>query len=385
MLTLNPRKFVLILTAAVGLATVLSAAEETIGRWGLGGAIGIGDFLRSSDLREATKPGPYAAGWLRYGMTERGELLLALDSVQGKGTGDNSQARLRPVTVNWLQSFGDGAWTPFVTAGAGPVWTRGTGTQEKDRMMFSFRAGTGLEHPVGESLSVGAGLTYNHAFADGRYAPASSALSANVSANWFFRCGNIRPVPKAAPKAAAPPPEADADGDGVPDSRDSCPGTESGVPVDALGCPKDTDLDGVLDSKDNCPDTPAGTLVDETGCVAKEVSVTLDIKFALGKAEVNPDFDPQLQRVADFMKRFPQTTVLIEGHSDNLGNPQGNRALSQKRAEAVRNHLVWKFGVDGSRVTAKGFGPDRPIADNKTEQGRAANRRVVAVVSDAKK
>lgn len=180
MLTLNPRKFVLILTAAVGLATVLSAAEETIGRWGLGGAIGIGDFLRSSDLREATKPGPYAAGWLRYGMTERGELLLALDSVQGKGTGDNSQARLRPVTVNWLQSFGDGAWTPFVTAGAGPVWTRGTGTQEKDRMMFSFRAGTGLEHPVGESLSVGAGLTYNHAFADGRYAPASSALSIRV-------------------------------------------------------------------------------------------------------------------------------------------------------------------------------------------------------------
>jgi OOP family OmpA-OmpF porin len=154
--------------------------------------------------------------------------------------------------------------------------------------------------------------------------------------------------------------------------------------VDALGCPKDTDADGVADHLDRCPDTPRGKLVDESGCPVESVSVTLDVKFDLGRAEVKPEFEGQLQRVAEFLKRFPDTTVLIEGHSDAVGNPAKNLALSQRRADAVREALVNTLGVDGRRVSAKGFGSTRPVGDNATPEGRAANRRVVATIQSVK-
>lgn len=81
------------------------------------------------------------------------------------------------------------------------------------------------------------------------------------------------------------------------------------------------------------------------------------------------------------MKRFPSTTVLIEGHSDSSGSASKNKALSQRRADAVRSALVERFGIPAERVTAKGFGIESPIADNATAEGRAANRRVVATLS----
>lgn len=355
-------------------------AENVKERWGVGGGMGLSDFVISSEVREATKPGVYSGGWLRYGMTERGEVMVAIDNVQAGGKDGHSMARLRPVTANWFQSFGKGRWSPYVSAGAGPAWVRGTGESYKDRMLLSVRGGLGLERMVGAAVGIGAGMTYHYAFADGRYAPSSSALAFQLSGNYYFYCGK-KPETKVVVPPPAPPSVADADGDGVPDTRDTCPGTPKGVAVDALGCPKDSDGDEVMDSDDKCPNTPAGALVNEEGCPIEKVSVSLDVKFMTGKAVLAPEAHDQLQKVAAFMKKHSDTTIVIEGHSDNVGLAAKNKVLSQGRADAVRNELVEKFGIAAGRISAKGFGSEVPIASNATPEGRTANRRVVATIS----
>lgn len=375
----------ILIGGAFFLGTLSLYAEGVKDRWGLGGGVGLSEFLISSHLDETTDGGPYAGGWLRYGLTEKGEVLVAVENVQGEGQGDQSLPRLRPVTASWFQSFGNGSWTPYVSAGAGPVWARRTGALEANRMQLAVRTGAGVERLLNKTLGVGAGVTYHYAFSDGRYTPSAAALAFQISANVYFWCGDAKPAPK--PIAPPPPPSvvADGDGDGIPDPQDTCPGTPKGVVVDALGCPKDTDDDGVLDAEDKCPNSPAGSLVNEEGCSVEKVSVSLDVKFETGKITVASKDDAQFQKVADFMKNHPNTTVLIEGHSDNVGSAAMNKVLSQKRADAVRNILMWKFGIAADRVSAKGFGAESPTADNKTPEGRAANRRVVAVITADKK
>ncbi len=132
---------------------------------------------------------------------------------------------------------------------------------------------------------------------------------------------------------------------------------------------------------DACPDTPRGVLVNDVGCPVKTVSVSLDLKFPTGKSDLSAEFDPQLKKVADFMDRFPGVTLVIEGHSDNVGSAAKNKILSQVRADSVKDALVKKFNVPADRVSSKGFGSDSPVTSNATPEGRARNRRVVAVLS----
>lgn len=185
------------------------------------------------------------------------------------------------------------------------------------------------------------------------------------------------PAPVEQLAAAAP---VDTDQDGVPDDKDQCAQTPVGVAVNEQGCPLDADKDGVPDSWDKCPDTQAGAVVDADGCyqtLAQEVAIDLNVQFATGKADIQGDASAEIQKVADFMKQYPTVNVTIEGHTDNRGNAAKNKALSQKRADAVKAEIV-KLGVDATRLTSVGYGAEKPIADNKTEEGRAKNRRVVA-------
>jgi outer membrane protein OmpA-like peptidoglycan-associated protein len=100
------------------------------------------------------------------------------------------------------------------------------------------------------------------------------------------------------------------------------------------------------------------------------------IKFKTGKAEVDPACDKTMIAIAAIMADYPGFHVQVDGHTDNIGNPEANKKLSQERAEAVVNYLTTKKGVDPSRLSAKGFGDTQPIADNKTKKGQAKNRRV---------
>lgn len=191
--------------------------------------------------------------------------------------------------------------------------------------------------------------------------------------------------------AAEPPPEepkavelGDADGDGVYDENDQCPGTPAGVEVDSVGCPSDSDRDGVPDYLDKCPGTPFGARVDSEGCPEKlkeTITRRLDIKFETAKAFVQPQFYPQIEAVAQIMREYVNTTVTVEGHTDSVGAADYNQKLSQQRADAVREVLISQFGIDPARLIAIGYGETRPIASNDTPMGRQENRRVEAVVT----
>jgi outer membrane protein OmpA-like peptidoglycan-associated protein len=107
--------------------------------------------------------------------------------------------------------------------------------------------------------------------------------------------------------------------------------------------------------------------------------VTQGILFATGKADVQPESRPVLKEIAAMLQKYGDLKILIEGHTDNVGSAAGNLSLSEARAAAVKGALVAGFGVDGSRVTTKGFGDTKPSVPNATAAGRAQNRRVEIV------
>ena len=172
----------------------------------------------------------------------------------------------------------------------------------------------------------------------------------------------------------------DSDGDGVIDDLDQCPGTPAGVTVDAVGCPLDSDGDGVYDYMDKCPGTSADLAVDADGCPIP-VTFTLEIEFDFDKYSIRPQYHEELAEVADFIKTHPDTNGMVQGHTDSRGTEKYNQALSAKRAGVVKDYLVNTFGIEASRLSAKGFGESKPIADNKTAEGRQRNRRTEVVLT----
>lgn len=113
---------------------------------------------------------------------------------------------------------------------------------------------------------------------------------------------------------------------------------------------------------------------------ATKIELKEKVFFDTGQTTIKPESHPLLDEVADVMKAHPEVKhVVVEGHTDDQGGTDFNLQLSQGRAEAVRTYLMGK-GVAGDRLEAKGYGESRPIADNKTAEGREANRRVEFVI-----
>lgn len=167
----------------------------------------------------------------------------------------------------------------------------------------------------------------------------------------------------------------DSDGDGVYDGLDACPGTPRGARVDARGCPADSDGDGVYDGLDACPGTPKGTPVDTRGCELPQTIELQGVNFQVNTATLTADSREVLDRMAAALRANPRLKAEVAGHTDNTGDPAYNNRLSQRRAEAVREYLISR-GVAAENLTARGYGPQRPIASNATREGRARNRRV---------
>ena len=136
-------------------------------------------------------------------------------------------------------------------------------------------------------------------------------------------------------------------------------------------CP-DEDGDGVCDEDDLCPNTPPGAPVDERGCWIAAYSQFFDFD----KTVVKSAFLPRIKHAAEVLNRNPGLPrVIIAGHTDNVGNPNYNMGLGQRRAEAVKKLLI-EYGVAAERLVVESYGETRPVASNDTEEGRARNRRV---------
>lgn len=106
-----------------------------------------------------------------------------------------------------------------------------------------------------------------------------------------------------------------------------------------------------------------------------------DVLFATDSAELQSGANRNLDRLVDFLSAYPDRRVLIEGHTDNVGNADYNRALSQRRAEAVRVHLTQR-GISARSLSATGIGMDRPVTGNDTASGRQQNRRVEIIIEN---
>ncbi|MEO6599089.1 MAG: OmpA family protein, partial [Polyangiaceae bacterium] len=177
----------------------------------------------------------------------------------------------------------------------------------------------------------------------------------------------------------------DRDKDGIYDTVDACPDVP-GIKTDdpkTNGCPSDRDKDSIVDTLDACPDVPGPANSDpkKNGCPLafvqdNQIRITEQIKFRFGLAELDPVSDTVLGAVLKVMQEHTDIAkIRVEGHTDNKGAAALNKKLSNARAAAVANWLV-KHGIDRSHLTSIGFGFDKPIDTNDTDEGRANNRRV---------
>lgn len=139
----------------------------------------------------------------------------------------------------------------------------------------------------------------------------------------------------------------------------------------------DDDGDGVPNSRDQCPGTPMGTEVDARGCpIEKQAPIVLKgVTFEFDSARLTRQAEGRLDNVAQALQSSESMRVRVSGHTDSVGSDTYNQTLSQNRADSVKRYLVGA-GIDGARLTTRGYGESRPVASNETAAGRAQNRRV---------
>lgn len=177
-------------------------------------------------------------------------------------------------------------------------------------------------------------------------------------------------------------PDIDNDHDGVADSVDQCVLEPQGV-KGLKGCPmRDADGDNIPDDLDQCPNE--GEILngyqDADGCpdkapVEEKTLILKGVNFETGKAKLTPESLPVLDDIAAQLQAATNIVLEVSGHTDNRGNAAKNTALSESRAQAVADYLISK-GISKDRLSVKGFGSTRPVATNKTAEGRMQNRRV---------
>jgi outer membrane protein OmpA-like peptidoglycan-associated protein len=182
---------------------------------------------------------------------------------------------------------------------------------------------------------------------------------------------------------------ADSDHDGVVDKDDRAPDEpedQDGFQDDDGKPEPDNDEDGIPDEQDECPELAGDRAHD--GCPARtyvkieegRVYIFGKVQFRTGSADIDKRSEPLLDQIGQALNANPDVKhVVIEGHTDNVGGAQLNLRLSQERADKVKQALIDR-GVDGDRLTAKGFGENGPLAPNSSAAGRAKNRRVDFVI-----
>lgn len=207
-------------------------------------------------------------------------------------------------------------------------------------------------------------------------------------------CPEVKGVKSDDPEKNGCPP--DRDGDGIIDDEDACPdlkGVKSDDPKEN-GCPPDTDGDGIRDDADACPTEKGKADPDpqKNGCptlvrvTEKEIVILQQVQFKTGSDVILKASDDLLDQVSAVLREHPEITLIeIQGHTDNRGGAAFNKKLSERRAKSVRKWIIERGQVDGERLEAKGYGMDKPLAENTTEEGRQLNRRVQFAIVNVKR
>jgi OmpA-OmpF porin, OOP family len=208
-------------------------------------------------------------------------------------------------------------------------------------------------------------------------------------------CPNAAGVASSDAKQNGCPLPLDGDKDGIVDTDDACPAVAGVKTADPKtnGCPDpDRDKDGIVNESDACPDAAGNSDPDpkRNGCPKAfvkdgQIKILDQVKFGWGSAQILPGKDSQdvLEAVLAILKDHPEIKGLsIEGYSDSVGPAERNKQLSKQRANAVLKWLV-AHGIDEKILRSSGFGPEKPIDTNETNEGRANNRRVEFHLLDA--
>ncbi len=256
------------------------------------------------------------------------------------------------------------ALVPFLAAGVGGVHYSygvfeddsdyGTDTYKKDKLAFDY--GYGLKWFLSDWFALRLDI---------RHVLPIEKLHNNmlVSLGLNFAFGGAKkavatPVSAAEPVMEEAKPQAEA-----------APVVEEAKPAVAAAAPVVTEE--VVRPQ---PRTQVREEVDEMG------RATLEVLFDFDKATIKKNYTKDIDHMVGVMKEHSDVNLTIEGHTDNVGKAEYNKNLSQKRAEAVKNYMVEKGGIDAQRLNAVGYGQEKPVASNKTKAGRAKNRRVEAAV-----
>ena len=168
----------------------------------------------------------------------------------------------------------------------------------------------------------------------------------------------------------------------------AAPAVVAAAPV--VVAPLDSDNDGIIDSLDKCGDTPSTHQIDNYGCSLSMFVETTEqhevgsILFANNSSIVKKESYDKIEKLATYMNNNPKSTVLILGHSSDVGQADYNMMLSDKRANSVANILIEKYRINRNRVSAKGEGITQPIIEGNSPEANKANRRIEAYITDSK-
>jgi len=280
------------------------------------------------------------------------------------------------ISLNLLAYFDrDAKFSPYILAGIGYLGVEIEGVGDDNRPSGTF--GVGVKWALGGRTSIRAEYRARLAWERGdNLTDFMSTIGLQIG------FGGSKPTPSPAPAPApapAPTPVLDSDGDGVPDGEDRCPNSVADAIVNFYGCELDDDADRVVDRLDKCPNTATGVRVDVNGCEIKDVIKLPGVNFANNSDRLLVGTEKILMDAAATLKQNPAMKIIVAGHTDSVGAAAANESLSERRAKTVQNYLI-RFGADAANITARGYGESRPVSDNDTAQGRAANRRVELII-----
>ncbi|WP_352336718.1 OmpA family protein [Psychrobacter sp. 16-MNA-CIBAN-0192] len=293
------------------------------------------------------------------------------DGIRQDGN-DNFDAEQRMISGNFLigteqfTGYTNNKLKPYLLVGAGQskiTVDNAAGSEITDSKDTIGNLGLGTMYRINDALSLRGEARAIHNFDENWWEGMALAGLEVVLGGHLAPAVAVAPLEPQAPVIGTPivvVDDADSDGDGVPDSIDACPGTPMNVVVDERGCPLQVDI-------------------------TDELKMELRVFFDNDKSAIKNQYKPEIAKVAEKMREYPNSIASVEGHASKTGpSARYNQRLSEARAIAVKSMLTNEFGIAPNRLSTVGYGYDRPIADNNTEEGRAMNRRVYAIITGDK-